>query len=140
MLTLLLDCALDDSNSYPSSVSLLKSCMSKRLVQSRGRISSPYHGGGVLASSISYKLVQREDGKTQTFLQHTASIMAIGNPSTLVIEFQTKFYFKIWLLVMKYVEARVIWRLGSMIFQPNFQECNINCLKHSLNNLCLVTS
>ena len=42
--------------------------------------------------------------------------MAYENPIPLVVDFQTKFYFKIWFNVMKYVESQVIWRLGSMIF------------------------
>ena len=44
--------------------------------------------------------------------------MAYENPSPLVVEFQTKFYFQIWFNVMKYVEAQAILRFGSTIFKP----------------------
>ena len=44
--------------------------------------------------------------------------MAYGNPSPLVVEFQTIFFFKIWFNVMKYVEAQAILRFGSTIFRP----------------------
>ena len=44
--------------------------------------------------------------------------MAYGNPSPLVVEFETKFFFKIWFNVMIYVEAQAILRFESTIFRP----------------------
>ena len=36
----------------------------------------------------------------------------------LVVEFSKQNYFKIWSLVIKYIEVLVIWRAGSTIFKP----------------------
>ena len=44
--------------------------------------------------------------------------MAYGNPSPLVVEFETNFFFKIWFNVMIYVEAQAILRFESTIFRP----------------------
>ena len=43
---------------------------------------------------------------------------ATGNPSPLVVEFQTKFFSQIWFNVMICVEAQAILRFESTIFRP----------------------
>ena len=43
--------------------------------------------------------------------------MDFGNPSPLVVECQTKFHFKIWSIVMIYVEIQAICRFGGMILK-----------------------
>ena len=49
--------------------------------------------------------------------------MTFGKPSPLVVEFQTKFYIKIWTIVIKYkyyTDFQLIWRFDSMVFKAIF--------------------
>ena len=55
---------------------------------------------------------------TPTVYTYKQLKMAYGNPSPLVVEFETKFFFKIWFNVMIYVEAQAILRFESTIFRP----------------------
>ena len=60
--------------------------------------------------------------------------MTFGNPSPLVVEFQTIFYTKIWTIVMKYTDFQLIWRFESMIFRVKhfFRERSLHTTVHKL--------
>ena len=60
--------------------------------------------------------------------------MTFGNPNPLVVEFQTKFYIKIWTIVMKYTDFPLIWRFESMIFKAKhfFRERSLHTAVHKL--------
>ena len=60
--------------------------------------------------------------------------MTFGNSSPLVVEFQTKFYIKIWTIVMKYTDFQLIWRFESMIFKAKhfFRERSLHTAVHKL--------
>ena len=61
-------------------------------------------------------------------------IACFGNPRPLVIEFQTKFYIKIWTILMKYIDFQLIWTFESMIFKAKhfFRERSLHTTVHKL--------